>query len=206
MTSTLFVEFRDDGFWVYEPVSAVFLKHLIDEARSYLGCHDEAWLSEAVEGWRISAVIPDLGFYMDDSWSREQIDTLTALTRAACEALSKRDKIPAKEIESWQMVDDLRCFARGLSAVMTASAIQLGEALIRLVNGTLPEPPPGTAWFFTPEGCTTIPMKEMSFPRWDMKTQSMIRWDDVNKQWTQMEYIRWGEESFGKKRPWWKFW
>jgi hypothetical protein len=139
---------------------------------------------------------------MDDSWSLEQTDTLSALTRAACDVLSKRDKIPAKEIESWQMVDDLYCFARGLPAVMTASAILLGEALIKLINGTLPEPPPGTAWFFTDEGCTTIPVNTRSIPRWDMKTRSFVRWDDVNKQWTRVEDGWWTK----KKRPWWKFW
>jgi hypothetical protein len=32
MSKTLFVNFRDGGFWAFDVVSAVFLKHLIDVA------------------------------------------------------------------------------------------------------------------------------------------------------------------------------
>jgi hypothetical protein len=156
MSQTLFVHFRDGGFWAFDVVSAVFLKHLIDAATSYLDLHEEPWLSDAVARWRVNAAISDLGLFLDDSWSREQVNTFTALARAACDALSNRDKIPAEEIQSWQMVDDLCCFARGLPAVTAASAIRLGEAIIKLVNGVLPEPPPGTWWFFATEDDATI--------------------------------------------------
>jgi hypothetical protein len=96
-------------------------------------------------------VCGDLGLYLDEAWSDEQLATFTGLARKACEELSKRDKIPADEIQSWPMGDIGRCFARGLPYVTTASAIRLGEAIIKLVNGTLPEPAPGTWWFFATE-------------------------------------------------------
>jgi hypothetical protein len=157
MSQTLFVRFRDDGFWAFDVVSAVFLKHLIDATTPHLERHDEPWLADAVAKWRFNAVCGDLGLFLDDSWSHEQITTFTGLARVACDALSKRDKIPAEEIQSWQMIDreDGCCFARGLPAVTTASAMRLGEALIKLVNGTLAEPPPGRWWFFATEDCAT---------------------------------------------------
>jgi hypothetical protein len=153
MSKTLFVHWRDDGFWVFDVVSAVFLKHLIDAATSYLEHHDEPWLRDAIPRWRFNAVCGDLGLFLDESWSVEQLGIFTGLARQACDALSKRERIPADEIQSWQMIDgdDGRCFARGEPFVTTASAIRLGEAIIKLVNGTLPEPPPGTWWFFATE-------------------------------------------------------
>jgi hypothetical protein len=57
-------------------------------------------------------VYGDCGLFLDESWSVEQLGTFTALARQACDALSKRDKIPADEIQSWQMIngDDVTCF------------------------------------------------------------------------------------------------
>lgn len=153
MSKTLFVEFRDGGFGAFDVVSAVFLKHLIDAADIHLERHDAPWLADAVTHWRVNAVCGDYGLLLDDSWSVKQIATFTALARKACAALSTREAIPAEEIQSWQMIEgeEGRCFARGVPAVTTASAIRLGEAIIKLVHGTLPEPPPGTWWFFATE-------------------------------------------------------
>jgi hypothetical protein len=153
MSKTLFVHWHDDGFWAFDVVSAVFLKHLIGAATSYLEHHDEPWLRDAIPQWRFNAVCGDLGLFLDESWSVEQLAAFTALARQACDVLSKRDKIPADEIQSWQMIDgdDGRCFARGEPFVTTAAAIRLGEAIIKLVNCRLPAPPPGTWWFFATE-------------------------------------------------------
>jgi hypothetical protein len=160
MSKTLFVYFRDrgrergtEGFWAFDVVSAVFLKHLVDAATSHLLLQNEAWLADAIGHWRFNAVCGDCGLFLDDSWSIEQIATFTKLAREACSVLSKREEISAEEIQSWQMVEgkDGRCFARGLPALTTASAIRLGEAIINLVNDKLPEPPPGTWWFFGTE-------------------------------------------------------
>jgi hypothetical protein len=153
MSRTLFVHWRDDGFWAYDVISAVFLKYLIDAATSYLEHRDEPWLRDALPRWRFNAVCGDMGLFLDESWSAEQLAIFTDLARQTCDALSKRDKIPADEIQSWQMIDgdDGRCFARGEPFITTASAIRLGEAIIKLVNGVLPKPPRGTWWFFATE-------------------------------------------------------
>jgi hypothetical protein len=112
-----------------------------------------SWVADAIEHWRFNALCGDCGLFLDDSWSVEQVATFTKLAREACHVLSKRENIPAEEIQSWQMMDgnDGRCCARGLPFVTTASAIRLGEAIIKLVSGRLPEPPAGTWWFFGTE-------------------------------------------------------
>lgn len=151
MSQTLFVKFRGGGFWAFDVLSAVFLKHLIEVAIPHLERPGHAWLSEAVARWRVNAVVSDFGLYLDDAWSADQITTFSALATVACDALSAREELPAEEIESWQMVEDLRCFARGLPVVKTAAVVRLGRAVIQLVNGTLPEAPPGTWWLFATE-------------------------------------------------------
>lgn len=159
MSQTLFVNWRDDGFWAYDVVAAVFLKHLIDAALLHLEHHDEPWLNDAIPQWRVNAVCSDLGLYLDESWSVGQVAVFTGLARQACDNLSRRDNIPAAEIQSWQLIDgdNGRFFARGEPFITTASAIRLGEAIIKLVNGTLPEPPPRTWWHFaTEESAATL--------------------------------------------------
>jgi hypothetical protein len=151
MSQTLYVDFRGNGFWAFDAISAVFLKHLTDAASQQTERPGHEWLSEAIKRWRVNAVFSCFGLFLDDSWSPEQIATFTSIATEACEALSLRQQIPAEEIESWEMVDGERCFARGLPAISTASAIRLGRAVIELVNGTLPQTGPGTWWFFTTE-------------------------------------------------------
>ena len=151
MSKTLYVEFRGSGFWAFDVVASVFLKHLIDAASQHVESPTDVWLSDAVAKWRLNAVFTEFGLHLDDSWTPEQLKTFTTLALAACDTLSERDEIPAEEIESWQFVEDERCFARGMPAGTTASAIRLGQAIIQLVNGTLPVAPPGTWWFFATE-------------------------------------------------------
>src|SRR5690349_17719935 len=130
MSKTLYVEFRGRGFWTFDVVSGIFIKHLIDAALKRLERRDEIWLSKAVEDWRVDAVVPDHGFFLDDDWSNEQMQTFTELAEAACDELSKRAEIPAEEFTSWPILDDLRIFRRGFAAVSTDSAIRLGRAVI----------------------------------------------------------------------------
>lgn len=160
MSKTLFAEFRGRGFWVFDVVSGVFLKHLIDAATPRLNEAGQGWLSEAVRQWRISSVISDFGLFLDDDWSVEQVRMFTELATAACDQLSKRAEIPAEEIASWPMLDDERIFPRGLPSVDTASVIRLGRALTELVNGTLQDAPDHTWWFFgAKDSPRTLPMR-----------------------------------------------
>ena len=151
MSKTLFVEFRGRGFWAFDVVSGVFLKHLVDAASSCLAGQNHPWLADAVEQWRFNAVISDCGLFLDDGWSAEQLRVFSELAARACDRLAERAEIPADEISSWPMLDGERIFPRGLAAVQTKSLIRFGRALIQLVNGSLPEPPPGTWWFYSTE-------------------------------------------------------
>ncbi len=152
MASALYVDFRGDGFWAYDVVNGILLKHLVDVAELHLAQHYEDWLALAVEQWKFNAVIADCGLYLEDDWSAEQIQTLKKLISVACSELEQEDEISAGEMESWQLLNGAGVFSRGLPAVRTSDAVRLGRALVQLLDGVLPEAPPGTWWFFATEG------------------------------------------------------
>ena len=52
MSKTLYVDFRGQGFWAFDVVSGIFLKHLIDVAEPRITDRHEPWLAEAVGRWR----------------------------------------------------------------------------------------------------------------------------------------------------------
>lgn len=155
VTQTRFVGYRDRGFWAYDVALGVLLKHVVDVAESRSAEPRLAWLEEAARSWWITAVL--YGLEMDVSWSPEHVKVFTDLVRQACERSEARAKIPAEEIAAWPIVDDLRIFPRGAVEVFTAPVVELGRAIIAIVDGSLPEPPAGTWWLFgCPEGRTTI--------------------------------------------------
>jgi hypothetical protein len=156
MSKTKFVEFRDDGFWTYDVSLGVFLKHLVDVAlRSEFA--DTAWLADAIEDWRRVAVIPDIGLEINASWSADQLVAVVNLVEEVCTSLAARGTYTADEITSWTLFEDLRIFPRGHCEVWAAPVIELGRALIALIDGTLPAAPDGRQWLFgAPEGRIAI--------------------------------------------------
>ena len=166
LSKTTSVTYADRGFWAYDVALGVFLKHLIDAARASREANT-AWLSGAVSSWRACAVVSDFGLTLEPHWSSEQRKIFTALAEEACAALAARDSIPAEEIAAWPILDDLRIDPRGAEEVRTAPVVQLGRAIIALLHGGLPEPPPGEAWIYgTPDGRSTIKMHSSWDGRW----------------------------------------
>jgi hypothetical protein len=157
VSSTKYVEYADRGFWAYDVALEIFLKHLIDAAEASDQAQTE-WLSTAIDSWRLSYI--HLALELDPGWSAAQRQTFIALADEASARLAKRASIPAEEIVSWCVLDDLRLDTRGAKEVLTAPVVELGRAIIALVSGELPEAPNGTAWFYgTPEGRQTIGMR-----------------------------------------------
>ncbi|MFO0976695.1 MAG: hypothetical protein U0996_09880 [Planctomycetaceae bacterium] len=69
--------FQDNGFWAYDVPSSVFLKFLIDATERLASGANMAL--DAIQSWRVSAVISDLSHYADDDWSQSQIDVVIGL-------------------------------------------------------------------------------------------------------------------------------
>ena len=152
MTATQYVEYENRGFWAYDVALGVFLKHLIDAAETSSEAKT-VWLSTAISSWREVACISDYGFMLDADWSATQMQAFIALAEIACARLAERASIPAGEIVSWPILDDLHIDPRGATDVLTAPVVELGRAIIELVCGKLPEAPEGKFWFYgTPTG------------------------------------------------------
>jgi hypothetical protein len=151
MSKTLFIKFRGRGFWAYDVTFSVLMKHLIDAAGAHPSCV-EPWLAEATWRWRVDAVICDLGMYLNDAWTPPQLATVIELLTRACEALSLRDEISREEIEGWVLLDDgrtqPRLWTRGAESVRTTPIVRMGEAIIAVLRGALPEAPAGHWWFY----------------------------------------------------------
>jgi hypothetical protein len=162
MSKTLYVDFRGQGFWAFDVVSGIFLKHLIDVAEPRITDRHEPWLAEAVGRWRFNAICGDCGLFLDDTWSPEQVQSVRELAMAACELLSKRREISADEMSSWSLLNGEGVFPRGYASVTTESVIRLGQAIIQLLDGSLPEAPRGTWWFFGTEDAPNTLAKRQS--------------------------------------------
>src|SRR5215467_2383224 len=112
MTATRGIKFEGRFFWAYDVAAGVFLKYLIDEAEASEQA-DETWLSGAVSHWRVQAAITECGLTLEEEWSSAQRQTFIELAERACKKLATRESIPAEEIISWPLVNDLRIFPRG---------------------------------------------------------------------------------------------
>lgn len=166
MSKTQSVTYAHRGFWAYDVAAGVFLKCLIDAAEANKQASTQ-WLSEAVSSWRVWAVVSDFGITFGERWSLEQRNTFIALAEEVCAVLTTRKAIPAEEIASWRLLNDLHVETRGEKEVLTAPVIELAHAIIALLSGELPEPPKGEAWLFgTATGCTTIRMDSSWDGRW----------------------------------------
>jgi hypothetical protein len=153
MSKTKFVEFREGGFWTFDVGLAVFLKHLIDVAVPRSESPDGQWMTDAISGWRRVAVIPDIGLEIESSWSTGQLATFLDLIDETCAKLAKREGYAAEEITSWVLYEDLRICPRGYAHYPTDPVIELGRAMVALIDGSLPAAPPGRQWLFgAPEG------------------------------------------------------
>ena len=154
MSKNKFVSYRGDGFWAYDVAHDILLKHLIDVAKPRADLPGNAWLADAMHQWGIEC-IQDLGLMVEETWPAAQF---TELLEVACRVLKQRDGIPAEEVESWVVLEDIWLCVRGEKVVLTQPIIELGEAIIALVHGSLPPPPDGTSWSYGwPGGPITFP-------------------------------------------------
>jgi hypothetical protein len=147
LSKTKFVQFGNQGLWAYDVALGIYLKYLIDAAETSDQIR-ELWLSRTVSSWREVACIQGYGLTLDADWSVLQRQTFLALAGEACSALASRVSIPAEEIVSWPLLDEMPIHPRGATEVLTAPVIELGHAIIELVSGQLPQAPDGRMWFY----------------------------------------------------------
>jgi hypothetical protein len=153
-----FIAYGEQGFWAYDVAHNIFLKCLIDAAEASSESNAD-WLSTAISSWR-TACIPDIGLRLNANWTTSQKQIFVGLAGEACAKLAARESIPAEEIVSWPILDDLRIHTRGAEAIFTAVIVELGHAVIALMLGNFPDAPEDQIWLYgAPEGRQTIGWK-----------------------------------------------
>jgi hypothetical protein len=163
VSRTAFVNYGDAGFWAYDVALSIFLKHLIDVVEPRADEPRASWLREEVARWRVTAgpCQGTSGLEIKQSWSQAQLELFVELVRQVCDLMAKRQTWSAEEVTSWPILDDARIFPRDATLISTALVIQLGQAVVGLAEGTLPESPAGTWWLFgAPDGQDTIRKRE----------------------------------------------
>ena len=162
MSRTQAVSYGHRSFWAYDVALGILLKHMIDAAKAKAEPGESSWLAKQLEFWPQVAVLGGdaYGLCICRKWSRNQIAIFVDLIRSACRALSIHQSISAEEVAGWSMqVGDIGMDTRGAKEVRTAPVIELGEAIIALLDGTLEAAPRGTWWYFgLPDSRSTIPM------------------------------------------------
>ena len=146
MSKTVFVQFRGDGFWAYDVVSSVLANFMVAAANK-IESHN-TWLSESIHSWRINAVVSEYGFHLADDWSADQIEVVRKLCVEASESIRKLGDFDAETVESWPQIDGGKICTRGHDIIPAEPVAKLGDAIVALLDGDLPDAPESHWWFY----------------------------------------------------------
>jgi hypothetical protein len=146
MSKSKFVSYGDRGFWAYDVALGVFLKHLIDVGEPLVESQNNDWLKKSILEWRVAAVIAPYGLEINQSWSPAQLDVFINLVGQACNSLAERKAIGFVEIHRWPILEDYSLDTRCAREVETGPVVELGQAILGLIDGSLPEPPLGSIY------------------------------------------------------------
>ncbi|MET8911172.1 hypothetical protein [Micromonospora sp. NPDC004551] len=151
MSKTCFVEFNGSGFWALSDSLAVLLGQSVVVAEEMAADRRSATFADVIHQLRVSAVVTDLGLLVDAAWRGTRLDLLLHLIEEANRRLAQRGRVTASEVAGWTALgDDVIELRR--DTVETAPVIELGQAVLHLLRGTLPSAPKGTWWFYGVEG------------------------------------------------------
>ena len=88
MSKTLFVSYRNEGFWAYDVAASILLKHMIDAASTDPRENASQWMPACIERWRATQIVADFGLYLDDEWQPSQLERSCAILAQAESILS----------------------------------------------------------------------------------------------------------------------
>jgi hypothetical protein len=167
MSKTTPVQFRGRSFWAFDVSLSILLAELIDIAEALGPERRPPWLAGALPTLRLHAAVGDLLFSPDLGLQDGQLDELIALIAEATRRLRQRRTVTvtAAEAAEWIVLDDQTVLWRPADAVDTEPIAELGEAVMQLLQGTLPSPPLGTWWYFgLSGGPQTVAMRDPTSP------------------------------------------
>jgi hypothetical protein len=156
------VEYRGRGFWAYDESLAILLYIAADAAEK--PPFDNDFPSDFVKQWRVLTLVGgNFAFQLDDlcadDYRRERFVEL--MSRCGDE-LRQSPELTGAVVESWRALGEKVIWrgGQGDDVVSTTPIVELASAIVELVRGELPKPPPGHWWFIgTSGGIDSIAME-----------------------------------------------
>ena len=148
MTQTQSVSFDGRRFWAWDAALAVWLIAMMDEARRRGLDARPSWKAY-IDWWEIVAIVSDYGLRLDEIQEGDLAD-FRCLAVTVNSTLAARATLPAEEI--------IQRLIKGKSTnadrygevdeIDAAPIARLGRAIVDLIDGSLPQPPPNDQWLF----------------------------------------------------------
>lgn len=152
MSSTVPVDYADRWFWAYDVSLSILLVEALHAAHERSATQDLRRPDDLLERLRGHAVLgANLAFSLDGHGDDER-HYLLSLIMEAVERLRTYGTITAAQAARQFVLDGRPVFLRGDTHVDTNVVADLGQAMIDLVERTLPPAPTGTVWFLGVEG------------------------------------------------------
>ncbi|MBM7493311.1 hypothetical protein JOD64_004533 [Micromonospora luteifusca] len=150
MSKTVAVILDDSHWlWAYDVSLAILAVEVLHVAEA-ADLESEPWWDDLRRDLSMAVIAQgSLGLEVPAGLTDRQREHLLELLAVAAQRLRARRHITAEEAAEHYVVDQQPVFLRGASSVDTAPVADLAVAVINLIRGDLPPPPPGsTAWFY----------------------------------------------------------
>jgi hypothetical protein len=152
VSKTAYVEFADQGFWAFDVSLSIMLAETVWVGDGLPKDQRPEWLPDALDKLRVLAVVSDLGFVVELSWPLDGVRLLKSLLMEVSRRLTVRGMLSADEVATWDVLDGDTIGLRNAEVVDLAPVVELTQATIQLLEGTLPQAPSGTCWMYGFEG------------------------------------------------------
>jgi hypothetical protein len=137
MAKNVTFTYGERGFWVRDDAMCVWLAHLIDELEEGAP-YDDPWFGELTQKLRGCAVVGEFAWV--DKATPTQLARLLDVAGAARRRAIARGDLSVDEIRGWRFPVAYR------DDVAVGQVLEVADACISLLDGTLPPDPPRGAW------------------------------------------------------------
>lgn len=164
MSKTVPVGFRNRQLWAFDVSLSILLAETVRLGQAVAASSPGSWLTPVLDTLRRHAILGANEYFdLDLTITDDQREQVLQIIADVARQLRHRGTITRGEAARWVVLDGHPVIWRNAEAVDTGPIADLGDALIDLVHGTLPDPPPGTWWYFGfPDGPHTIAMRSVT--------------------------------------------
>ena len=151
MSRTVAIEYRERHFWAFDAALAVWLIEIVNAATSDR-LDEDPWWAGHLRQWRVATVLgANVGHQLPHDWDEQRFAQFLDISRRTIESLRVRRSERGATLAALRGVDGETTCADRYAAqdqVDLEPIAVLGQAILDLVLGQLPQPPAGSWWYF----------------------------------------------------------